>query len=86
MRAGVSATEATMLDSELLQQLTDDIGTARTLLELTDAEYLALAERNLSPWIAEVAKCVARGVQVIVDGHLFIYPFLAPRAEEQIVG
>ena len=48
MRAGVNATEATMLDSELLQQLTDDIGTARTLLELTDAEYLALAERNLA--------------------------------------
>ena len=36
-----------MLDSELLQQLIDDIGTARTLRELTDAEYLALAERNL---------------------------------------
>lgn len=47
MRAGVSATEATMLDSELLQQLTNDIDTARTLRELTNAEYLALSERNL---------------------------------------
>ncbi|WP_019342815.1 flagella synthesis protein FlgN [Stutzerimonas stutzeri] len=36
-----------MLDSELLQQLIDDIGTAQTLRELTDTEYLALAERNL---------------------------------------
>lgn len=36
-----------MQDTELLQQLVDDIGTARKLLELTNAEYQALAERNL---------------------------------------
>ncbi|WP_407296690.1 flagella synthesis protein FlgN [Stutzerimonas zhaodongensis] len=36
-----------MQDTELLQQLVDDIGTARALRELTDAEYQALAERNL---------------------------------------
>jgi flagellar biosynthesis protein FlgN len=36
-----------MQDTELLQQLVDDIGTAQKLLELTDAEYQALAERNL---------------------------------------
>ncbi|MCQ4287031.1 flagellar protein FlgN [Pseudomonas stutzeri] len=37
-----------MQDTELLQQLVDDIGTARKLLELIDAEYQALAERNLA--------------------------------------
>ncbi|AHL75024.1 flagellar biosynthesis protein FlgN [Stutzerimonas stutzeri] len=37
-----------MQDTELLQQLVDDIGTARKLLELTDAEYQALAERDLA--------------------------------------
>lgn len=37
-----------MQDTELLQQLIEDIGTARKLLELTDAEYQALAERDLS--------------------------------------
>lgn len=37
-----------MQDTEVLQQLVDDIGTARTLLELTDTEYQALAERNLA--------------------------------------
>ncbi|WP_417779650.1 flagella synthesis protein FlgN [Stutzerimonas xanthomarina] len=36
-----------MRDSELLQQLIDDIGTAQTLREVADAEHLALAERNL---------------------------------------
>jgi len=36
-----------MQDTELLQQLVDDIGTARALRELTDAEYQALAERSL---------------------------------------
>ena len=36
-----------MQDTELLQQLAEDIGTARKLLELTNQEYLALAERNL---------------------------------------
>lgn len=37
-----------MQDTELLQQLVDDIDTARKLLELTDKEYQALAERDLS--------------------------------------
>lgn len=37
-----------MQDTEVLQQLVDDIGTARTLLELSNAEYQALAERNLA--------------------------------------
>lgn len=37
-----------MQDTEVLQQLIDDIGTARKLLELTDAEYQALVERNLT--------------------------------------
>lgn len=37
-----------MRDTELLQQLTEDVGTAQKLLELMDAEYLALAERNLA--------------------------------------
>ncbi len=37
-----------MQDTEALQQLTDDIGTARQLLELSHAEYQALAERNLA--------------------------------------
>lgn len=37
-----------MQDTELLQQLADDIGTAQRLLELIDAEYQALAERNLA--------------------------------------
>jgi flagella synthesis protein FlgN len=37
-----------MQDTDLLQQLIDDIGTARKLLELTDAEYQALAERDLA--------------------------------------
>ncbi|QGZ31770.1 flagellar protein FlgN [Stutzerimonas stutzeri] len=37
-----------MQDTELLQQLVDDIGSARTLLELTNAEYQALAERDLA--------------------------------------
>ncbi len=37
-----------MQDTEVLQQLLDDIGTARKLLELTNAEYQALAERNLA--------------------------------------
>ncbi|MBA1262542.1 flagella synthesis protein FlgN [Stutzerimonas sp. NM35] len=37
-----------MQDTEVLQQLTEDVGTAQKLLELMDAEYLALAERNLT--------------------------------------
>lgn len=37
-----------MQDTELLQQLVEDIGSARKLLELTDAEYQSLAERNLA--------------------------------------
>jgi flagella synthesis protein FlgN len=37
-----------MQDTELLQQLVEDIGSARKLLELTDTEYQALAERNLT--------------------------------------
>lgn len=37
-----------MQDTDLLQQLSDDIGSARKLLELTDAEYQALAERDLA--------------------------------------
>lgn len=37
-----------MQDTDLLQQLTDDIGSARKLLELSDAEYQALAERDLA--------------------------------------
>lgn len=37
-----------MQDTQVLQQLIDDIGTARTLLELTDREYQALAERDLA--------------------------------------
>lgn len=37
-----------MQDTELLQQLIEDIGTARKLLKLTNAEYQALAERDLS--------------------------------------
>lgn len=37
-----------MQDTELLQQLVEDIGSARKLLELTDAEYQFLAERNLA--------------------------------------
>ena len=37
-----------MQDTEVLQQLTEDVGTAQKLLELMDAEYLALAERNLA--------------------------------------
>ena len=37
-----------MQDTELLQQLVEDIGSARKLLELTDTEYQALAERNLA--------------------------------------
>jgi flagella synthesis protein FlgN len=37
-----------MQDTQLLQQLIEDTGTARTLLELTNAEYQALAERDLS--------------------------------------
>src|SRR5690606_36781550 len=37
-----------MRDTELIQQLTEDVGTAQKLLELMDAEYLALAERNLA--------------------------------------
>ena len=37
-----------MQDTEVLQQLTEDVGTAQRLLELMDAEYLALAERNLA--------------------------------------
>ena len=36
-----------MQDTEVLQQLAEDVGTAQKLLELMDAEYLALAERNL---------------------------------------
>jgi len=37
-----------MQDIQVLQQLVDDIGTARKLLELTDREYQALAERDLA--------------------------------------
>ena len=37
-----------MQETEVLQQLTDDIGIAGKLLELTNAEYQALAERNLA--------------------------------------
>ncbi len=37
-----------MQDTELLQQLVEDIGSARRLLELTNTEYQALAERNLA--------------------------------------
>lgn len=37
-----------MEDTEVLQQLVDDIGTAQKLLELTNTEYQALAERNLA--------------------------------------
>lgn len=37
-----------MQDTEVLQQLTEDVSTAQKLLELMDAEYLALAERNLT--------------------------------------
>ncbi len=37
-----------MQDTELLQQLVEDIGTAQKLLELINAEYQALAERNLA--------------------------------------
>lgn len=37
-----------MQDTQLLQQLVEDIGSARKLLELTDKEYQALAERNLA--------------------------------------
>lgn len=36
-----------MHDKNLLQLFTDDIGTARQLLELIDAEYHALSERDL---------------------------------------
>lgn len=36
-----------MQDTALLQQLTDDIGLARQLLELMDLEYQTLSERNL---------------------------------------
>lgn len=37
-----------MQDTQMLQQLIEDIGSARKLLELTDKEYQALAERNLA--------------------------------------
>ncbi len=37
-----------MQDTDLLQQLIEDIGTAQRLLELTDAEYQSLAERDLA--------------------------------------
>lgn len=37
-----------MQDTQMLQQLVEDIGSARKLLELTDNEYQALAERNLA--------------------------------------
>lgn len=37
-----------MHDTQMLQQLVEDIGSARKLLELTDHEYQALAERNLA--------------------------------------
>jgi len=40
--------EVNVQDTEMLQQLTEDVGTAQKLLELMDAEYLALAERNLA--------------------------------------
>lgn len=37
-----------MQDTEVLQQLVDDIDSAQKLLELTDREYQALAERDLA--------------------------------------
>ena len=36
-----------MQDTALLQQLSDDIGLTRQLLELMDLEYQTLSERNL---------------------------------------
>lgn len=37
-----------MQDTDLLEQIIEDIGTAERLLEMTDAEYQALAERDLA--------------------------------------
>lgn len=37
-----------MQDTQLLEQLVEDIGNARKLLELTNNEYQALAERDLA--------------------------------------
>lgn len=45
-----------MQDTALLEQLTDDIGIARQLLELIDQEFTALGERNLAELEAILAK------------------------------
>lgn len=45
-----------MQDTALLEQLTDDIGIARQLLELINQEFTALGERNLAELEAILAK------------------------------
>jgi flagella synthesis protein FlgN len=45
-----------MQDTALLEQLTDDIGIARQLLELINQEFIALGERNLAELEAILAK------------------------------
>jgi flagella synthesis protein FlgN len=45
-----------MNDTALLEQLTDDIGMARDLLELIDKEFQALSDRNLTDLEALLAK------------------------------
>jgi flagellar biosynthesis protein FlgN len=45
-----------MQDTTLLDQLTDDIGIAGQLLELTDQEFTALSERDLAGLESILAK------------------------------
>lgn len=64
-----------MQPTALLEQLSEDTGIARQLLELTDAEYLALAERRLvdlekllsakQPLLALLAQHASRRSQVL---------------------
>ncbi|XZX94150.1 flagellar protein FlgN, partial [Stutzerimonas frequens] len=45
-----------MHDAAVLEQLTDDIGIARQLLELIDQEFAALGDRNLVELEATLSK------------------------------
>ncbi|QTF58136.1 flagella synthesis protein FlgN [Stutzerimonas frequens] len=69
-----------MHDAAVLEQLTDDIGIARQLLELIDQEFVALGDRNLveleatlskkQPLLALLGQHSAQRSQWLVDQRL----------------